>query len=38
MLEQLPSTSAGDFRKCVDNKLNIDKINVNILIIIIISS
>ena len=34
MLEQLPSTSAGeDFRKCVD-KLNIDKINVNILIII----
>jgi len=36
MLEQLPSTWAGDFRKCVDDKLNMDKINVNILIIIII--
>lgn len=35
MLEQLPSTSAGeDFRKRVDDKFNIDKINVNILIII----
>lgn len=35
MLEQLPSTSAGeDFRICVDDKSNIDKINVNVLTII----
>ena len=32
MLEQLPSTSAGeDLRKYVDDKLNIDKIIVNVL-------